>query len=74
MSLITTEMLKTNYDPKISMPMSQYAKSIVDTRNETVDEVLDIIDWVRRDANNGYMFDMVKEIRVRVEMLKGDLL
>lgn len=35
------------------------------------DKVMAIIEDVRRDANYGYMFDMVKEIRRRIEELKG---
>lgn len=35
------------------------------------DKVLEIIEDVRRDANNGYMFDMVNEIKNRVKKLKG---
>ena len=44
MSLITMEMLKEDYDPKISMTMSQYVKAIVDTRDETIDRVLELIE------------------------------
>lgn len=36
-----------------------------------IDEMLAIIDDVKADANKGYMFDMVDEIRNRVLALKG---
>lgn len=44
MSLITMEMPKENLDPKISMPLSEYVKRILDTRDETIDRALKIIE------------------------------
>lgn len=74
MSLITMEMLKVNYDPKISMPMSQYAKAIVSTRNETVDKVLEILSRYRLRHYDGKTHKSVgAEIKAEVEALKvGD--
>ena len=40
---------------------------------DTIRQVLNIIDEVKSDANKGYMFDMVDEIKNRVLALKdGD--
>lgn len=38
---------------------------------DTIRQVLNIIDEVKSDANKGYMFDMVDEIKNRVLALKG---
>lgn len=37
----------------------------------TIDEALKIIEDVRHDANKGYMFDMVAEIKNRIEALRN---
>lgn len=47
MSLISMEMLKTHYDPNISMPMSKYAEAIVSVRDETINSVMEIIDEIK---------------------------
>lgn len=77
MGLIRMEMLKTDYDPKISMTMSSYAKAIVSVRDETIDSVMEIIDEIDDDQDIKFGIvtyeDGKDELRQRVLALKGGL-
>ena len=43
----------------------------LDGKHAAANSILDAISNIRKDASNGYMFDMVDEIEKRVLALKG---
>lgn len=48
-----------------------YFEGFLDGKHAAAISILEAISNLRKDANNGYMFDMVDEIEKRALVLKG---